>query len=62
MFKLTFAKERVTKNTIRFIEDSETPVVGTIYIQKTALAKLGNPDHLSVTIDDGCKGSDNEQT
>lgn len=52
--KLMFAKERVTKNTIRFVEQNETDetIVGTLYIQKSALKLFGNPDHLMITISD----------
>ena len=50
--ELMFAKERITKNTVRFVEVNEPAVVGTIYVQKTALKEFGNPDHLSVTIGD----------
>ena len=48
--ELSFTKERETKNTVRFSEDSENPVVGTLYIQKSAANDLGNPDNLTVTI------------
>jgi hypothetical protein len=50
---ITFVKERETKNTVRFAEqttDDATPVVGTLYVQNDALSALGNPDSLSVTI------------
>lgn len=51
--------ERETKNTVRFAEDEEgqprdhpgTPVVGTLYLQKAAHAKLGAPKRITVTID-----------
>lgn len=40
-----FIPERITKNTVRFQEqllsDMDVPVIGTLYVQKTALAKLG---------------------
>lgn len=54
--ELFFTKEKITKNTVRYIEqagsESDTPVVAAIYVHKSALKKLGNPDHLHVTIDD----------
>jgi hypothetical protein len=40
-----FIPERITKNTVRFQEqllsDMDVPVIGTLYVQKTALAKMG---------------------
>lgn len=37
-----FVPERATKNTVRFQEDvQETPAIGTLYIQKEALARIG---------------------
>ena len=39
-----FIPERITKNTVRFQEqllsDMDVPVIGTLYVQKTALAKM----------------------
>ena len=38
---LTFEFEKETKNTVRFKEIAEeTPVIGTIYIQKSALKAM----------------------
>jgi hypothetical protein len=40
-----FSQERITKNTIRFQEQLESeldvPTIGTLYVQKAALAKIG---------------------
>lgn len=40
-----FIPERITKNTVRFQEqlqsELDTPTIGTLYVQKTALAKIG---------------------
>ena len=49
---LDFTVERGTKRTMRFQEvtDNDHPVVGTLYVQKDALAELGNPETLTVTI------------
>lgn len=46
---LTFTKEKETKNTFRYAEDTKgkPPVLGTIYIQKW----LAPPDKLTVTIE-----------
>ena len=44
--------EKTTKNTIRYQEvtDTHPPYVNTLYIQKWALAQLGNPKRIKVTI------------
>lgn len=48
---LAFEQEKPTKNTIRYQEVVESEmVVGTLYVQKAACAKLGNPQKLSVVI------------
>jgi len=52
--ELKFKFERETKNTRRYEEergDNREFVVGTLYLQKSATAKLGNPDSLKVTIE-----------
>lgn len=54
MLKITFEKEKETKNTIRFsekVEDSP-PVIGTLYVQKWALKQIGNPESIEVTINE----------
>jgi hypothetical protein len=54
MLTLTFARERETKNTIRYAEqgaDAEQ-AVGTLYVKKSALAKVGNPETIGVVIGD----------
>ena len=56
--QINFTLERETKNTMRFAEDEAgqpadhpgTPLVGTLYLQKQAHAKLGSPKRLTVTI------------
>ncbi len=52
MLELSFQRERETKNTVRFEEQvtDAPPVVGTLYLQKYALNRLGNPDRVRVTI------------
>jgi hypothetical protein len=46
MLELRFQRERETKNTVRLEEQvtDAPPVVGTLYLQKYALNRLGNPD------------------
>lgn len=50
-----FAKEKETKNAVRFqevvAEGRERGVVGSIYVLKTDLEQLGNPAKLVVSID-----------
>jgi len=40
-----FIPERIAKNAVRFQEqlqsELDTPAIGTLYVQKTALAKIG---------------------
>jgi len=49
--ELTFEQERPTKSTFRYQEVVESEmVVGTLYIQKAAVAKLGNPSKVKVVI------------
>lgn len=41
--KVTFEFEKETKNTMRFqevVNENETPVCGTIYVQKSALKEM----------------------
>ena len=59
MLELSFQRERETKNTVRFEEKvtDAPPVVGTLYLQKYALNRLGNPDCLRVTIEAAAAGA-----
>lgn len=52
--KVDFLLERETKGTRRFQEvhaDTEEPMIGTLYVRKSALARIGNPEKLAVTIE-----------
>ena len=59
LMQINLTLERETKNTVRFAEDQErqpadhpgTPIVGTLYLQKAAHAKLGAPKQIVVTIE-----------
>lgn len=42
--KIEFDFDKETKNTIRFYENEENPILNTIYIQKWALDELGYND------------------
>jgi hypothetical protein len=54
MAELTFTRERETKNTIRYAEDvagEERPIVGNLYVLKSTVAELGDPERIRVTIE-----------
>jgi len=59
MLTVQLETEKVTKNTVRFkevfaadgAEDLSGKVFGTIYVQQSALARLGDPDYIVVTIE-----------
>ena len=55
MLEVTFDKDRETKNTVRFEErvGEDPPMVGTLYLQRWALRRLGDPTVLRVQIDAG---------
>lgn len=50
-------RERETKNTVRFEEteneEGNPPLIGTLYVQKWALKRLGEPDELALTLETG---------
>ena len=48
--KLVFSKEKETKNTVKFTEEGDSPIIGSLYVQKSAIAGLGNPDKVEVTV------------
>jgi hypothetical protein len=54
MIEIKFERERETKNAVRFAEvvadGRERGVVGTLYVLKSDLQTIGNPESLSVTI------------
>jgi len=52
----TFTQEKETKNTVRFSEQEgeQPPIMGTAYLQKWALKKLGDgkvPGKIKITIE-----------
>jgi hypothetical protein len=49
---LRFERERETKNTIRYQELAEgsEQVVGSLYVRKAELARLGDPRELAVIV------------
>jgi len=53
MIKVTFDREKETKNTIRFQEREadQAPVIGTLYVRKWVLRKLNNPESITLTIE-----------
>lgn len=52
-FSFEAVEDKQTKNTIRYaeIETDNPPIVKTIYIQKWAVSKLGNPKRIKVTVE-----------
>ena len=58
---ITLKKDRITKNTIRFSEvtdsDLDTPVLGTIYVSKAALKTLDYKDDDMIVLELSVKGS-----
>lgn len=47
--KLTFQFEKETKNTVRYKEVGDNPVVGTLYVQKSAIEGKP-PAELTITV------------
>lgn len=53
---ISFKQEKVTKNTVRFTEvvsEMDTPVIGTLYVQKHALKEISYKEgqQLNVTLE-----------
>ena len=50
--QVTLRRTKETKNTVRYEEpESDQPlVIGTLYLQKWALHRLGDPETITVTI------------
>lgn len=50
-------RDKETKNTIRFQEEANEeglpPVIGTLYVQKFAVKRLGDPQAIKVTVERG---------
>jgi hypothetical protein len=51
--QVSFTRERDTKNTVRFQEDGDADQhkIGALYVKKSAMAELGDPQALVVTIE-----------
>jgi len=51
--RTTLRRAKETKNTVRYEEpESDQPIViGTLYLQKWALHRLGDPETITVTIE-----------
>lgn len=56
-FAVLFEFEKSTKNTHRFKEvrpdDDTPPVIGTLYVQRSAFGKSNAPDSIKVTVEQG---------
>lgn len=48
--EVLFTYEQDTKNKVRFAEEGLEGVIGTLYVSKRIMAKMGNPESLRVTI------------
>jgi len=46
-----FKKERETKNKVRYEEEGDSPVIDKLYVSKTSVKELGDPEELTVTIE-----------
>lgn len=51
--EVTLNKERETKRTIRFNSEDEAAAITTLYVAKSAVEELGNPDTIKVSIAKG---------
>lgn len=52
--KAVFVFEKETKNTVRFqevVEEGKTPIIGPVYIQKSALKELGHTGTQGIELD-----------
>jgi hypothetical protein len=48
----TFKLEKETKNAVRYQEDSEFPMIGTLYVQKSTFKDHGSiPAEIKVTVE-----------
>lgn len=50
MLTINMTLKKETKNTFRFEERADVPVIGTLYVQKWACKELGMPKQIVVTI------------
>jgi len=59
---ISLTKDRETKGTWRYAEDDPAaqgeghpgyPVLSTLYVQRAAVAQMGNPERIVVTVDVG---------
>lgn len=52
--EVTFKVEKETKNTVRYAEvprDDAEPAIGVLYVRKSVVKALGNPEFLSVRVE-----------
>jgi hypothetical protein len=49
--QVELVREKETKGTFRYAEESEHPLIGMVYIPKSTLDQLGNPERLKVTLE-----------
>jgi hypothetical protein len=48
--RLTFHRDKETKGAVRFEEDSDDPVIGYVYVRKSALTKQGVAPNAAQTV------------
>jgi hypothetical protein len=47
----SFTFDRETPNKVRMNEDSDTPIVGVLYLTKVAYGHLGSPTNIKMTLE-----------
>lgn len=59
MVTVTLIKDKTTVRTVRYAEVPDStgePIIGTLYVKKSALDRLGHPDSIVVSIIPGEAG------
>jgi hypothetical protein len=51
--KVTLNRAKETENAIRYEESAgdQPPVIGTLYIRKWAIRRIGEPDKITITVE-----------
>ncbi len=47
----TLVREKVCKNSIRYEEKGDNKYIGKVYIKKSTLEELGNPQKITLTLE-----------
>lgn len=48
--RVVLEREKETKRTVRYVEPGDDAMVGTLYVPKSTLSQLGNPERLEITL------------